>query len=134
MEWVSRSYWEPNWTDDNARRRWRERKVVLRIRLSELQLPAAVRQRFVQLLGPRHREGSAIIVADRYPTKEENRVYSLLVMRSLLTESWSAHPRFVRINETRRDLVKKHNEAARQALLKLVTDQPTMTVFTFQHQ
>lgn len=133
IEWTSRSYWEPSWTTDAARVRWRERKVSLSVRVASLGLPEVVRQRLVALLGPRYHDGCAVVTTDRYPTKEENRLHSLLLMRSLLTESWSAHPRFVRVNETRALLVKQHNSAAREALLARAA-QPSMEVFRFQFQ
>jgi hypothetical protein len=149
---VSRSYWEPEWTTDDSRRRWRERKVVLRVCVRELQLPDVVRARFVELLGKRYVDGWAVVVADRlvvcefsllfffknncfdrYESKEENRLYSLLLMRTLLTTSWEAHPRFVRVGETRAALANQHNEKARGELLKRAQE-TTMTVFTFLHQ
>lgn len=119
IEWVSRTYIEPNWTEDDAKRRWRERKVVLQIDLRPFQLPEIVFARLKETLGPRLRDGHvARIVADRYGTKEENRLYSLLLMRSLLTDAWEAHPRFVRVNESRQSLKKELDAALRERVAK----------------
>jgi hypothetical protein len=46
-----------------------EKKVVLKVRLAALGLPAEVRARIEQVLGPRCHGGVAKVVADKYDTK-----------------------------------------------------------------
>jgi len=133
VEWSTRTYFEPTWTDSKTRE-FRERKAKLRIRLADLALPAVVEQRFVQLMGPRIVDGWAAVVADRYHTKAENKLYSLLVMRALLQEAWRAHPRFVHITETRAALLEQQNSAVQARVRERADKDTRMTVFTFLHQ
>ncbi len=118
IEWVSKTYYEPNWTDDDAKRRWRERKVVIKVKLDALELPKLVRKRLEKVLGTRYANGVAKVVADKYDTKEENRLYSLLLFRALLTDAFDAHPRFVRVNETKKSLLAQHNAQLRDTIAK----------------
>lgn len=131
IEWITNTYLEPQWTD-KARRRWRERKVVLKVRLAALELPPVVKKRLVSLLGPRYNKelDEGKVVADKYDTKEENRLYSLMLFRSLLTESWLAHPNFVRVKETRKDLLKKTNTTLKNTISELAKGDK-LTVFRF---
>jgi hypothetical protein len=46
-------------------RRWRERKVVLKVKLDALGLSPAVRSRLESVLGPRYSQGVAKVVADK---------------------------------------------------------------------
>lgn len=135
IEWVSRTYLEPNWTADDARRRWRERKVVLKVSLKSLRLPHLVRDRLVQVLGKRYdsETDTARVVADKYDSKEENRLYSLLLFRSLLSDAFQAHPSFVRVNETKEGLTKALSQDVVQTLKKK-SEEPVNVIFRLRHQ
>ena len=135
IHWTSKSFIEPAWTGDEAKRRWRERKVVLQIDLDALKLPNVVRERLAATLGPRLHEGRfARVVADKYDTKEENRLYSLLLMRSLITDAWEAHPRFVRVNETREELLEQHRQNVADRIRHMADESPLFSLISVRFQ
>jgi hypothetical protein len=68
----------------------------------------------------------------RYETKEENRLYSLLLFRSLLTDAFESDPKFVRVNETRKGLLKEHDARLRDAISKQAA-QPHNVIFSLRH-
>ena len=129
IEWVSRTYYEPTWTSDDSKRRWRERKVNFQVDLHALKLPVIVLSRMQQLLGTRfnekhfHEKSAEIqkekknrfarLSVDKYETREENRLYALLLFRALLANAWESHGRFVRVNETRAELSAQRAAAVR---------------------
>jgi hypothetical protein len=133
IEWISKTYVEPKWTHDDAKRRWRERKVALKVRLDALELPGEVRTRLELVLGERCKNGWAKVVADRYDTKEENRMYSLLLLRALLTDAFEACPRFVRVGETKKGLIEQHDAALRAAVASRA-EEDRQVLFSFRFQ
>jgi hypothetical protein len=97
-----------------------------------MNLPKAVFDRLVETLGPRLVEGKyARLVADKYDTKEENRLYSLLLFRSLLTDGFESYSRFVRVNESQKDLIEQHNQILREDILKQAAE-PQNAVFSLR--
>lgn len=110
VEFVTRTYWEPR-TASEKMRRYRERKAILRVHIPFLNLPQHAKKRFRELVGKRIVKGQwAQIVADRYHTKEENKLYCLMIMRSLVSEAFKAEPSFVQVGEDIEEVRKRHTD------------------------
>eukprot|EP00008_Paramoeba_atlantica_P003071 CAMPEP_0201489034 /NCGR_PEP_ID=MMETSP0151_2-20130828/20983_1 /ASSEMBLY_ACC=CAM_ASM_000257 /TAXON_ID=200890 /ORGANISM="Paramoeba atlantica, Strain 621/1 / CCAP 1560/9" /LENGTH=277 /DNA_ID=CAMNT_0047874499 /DNA_START=636 /DNA_END=1469 /DNA_ORIENTATION=+ len=78
------------------------RKVVMKLKLADLNLPPIVRERFLALVGPRYDPETDILklVGNKYQNKRLNSVYLKQVMKELLNESFLASPHYVPPSES----------------------------------
>lgn len=70
------------------------RKVKLQVYLKDLVLDDHARNKMIQLVGPRYNPDTdeVTIVADRCPTRKQNKDYAMYLLTVLYHESWKTEP------------------------------------------
>lgn len=70
------------------------RKVKLQVYLTDLVLDEHAKKKLIQLVGPRYNPDNdeLTIVADRCPTRKQNKDYAMYLLTVLYHESWKTEP------------------------------------------
>jgi hypothetical protein len=82
---------------DFPRRRFRERKMKMMVKVSALKLPPPVLERFKGLAGSRYNPETDVLtlVSSLFPTKTDNKFVVKRRLRQLLEEAWKADPNYL---------------------------------------
>ena len=103
MVTISRHYHiEPSYK--RSFRKWASletRRVTMKIKLNDMNLPPIVRERFLAIVGSRYNTETDIlkIIGSKYHNKRLNGVYVQQVLKEILNESFLASPNYVAIQD-----------------------------------